>query len=289
MPTATDGHLYDEYYYEHGCGVPYKRTPDWLQFYGKIAEAILQQISPRIVLDAGCAHGFVVEALRDRGVAAFGIDISEYAIQNVREDIRPYVRVASLLDPLPQRYDLIVCIEVLEHLTAAEGEQAIANLCGASDDILFSSTPEDYREVTHSNVQPPDYWSTLFALHGFIRDVDFDASFLTPWAVRFRRNREPLHRVVGAYDRKFWLLRKENIDLHKQNVEMRQQHAEMSGKVDAYADLLAQNQELQRQVQALNTQLDAMTHTKGWALVLFLRRARRALVPEWLLRLRGPS
>ena len=67
-------------------------------------------------------------------------------------------------------------------------ERAIAHLCQASDDILFSSTPLDYREVTHFNVQPIEYWTYQFALHGFVRDVDFDASFITPWAVRFRRN-----------------------------------------------------------------------------------------------------
>ncbi len=276
MPVAGDAHLYDQYYYEHGCGGPYKRTPEWLQFYAKIAEAIVRQIGPHTVLDAGCAYGFIVEALRDRGIEAFGIDISEYAIQNVREDIRPHVHVASLLDPLPQRYDLIVCIEVLEHLTAIEGEQAVENLCKASDDVLFCSTPEDYREVTHLNVRPPDYWSTLFALHGFVRDVDFDASFLTPWAARFHRNHEPMHRVLGAYDRKFWLLWKENTDLRQQNVKMREQAA-------ADADLLAQARELRVQLQTLNSQLDAITHSKGWALVLALRRIKLAIVPKWNL------
>jgi GT2 family glycosyltransferase/2-polyprenyl-3-methyl-5-hydroxy-6-metoxy-1,4-benzoquinol methylase len=273
MPTASDAHLYDQYYYEHGCGSPYKRTPEWLQFYAKIADAIVRQIGPRTVLDAGCALGFIVEALRDRGVEAFGIDISEYAIQNVREDIQPYVRVASLLDPLSEPYDLIVCSEVLEHLTAAEGEQAIENLCKASDDILFSSTPEDYREATHFNVRPPDYWSTLFALYGFVRDVDFDSSFLTPWAVRFRRNHEPMHRVLGAYDRKFWMLWKENAELRQQNAKMREQAA-------ADSDLLAQAQGLRTQVQILNTRLDAITHSRGWALVLTLRRMRLRMAPR---------
>jgi len=52
-------------------------------------------------------------------------------------------------------------------------DQAIANLCQASDDILFSSTPDDYREFTHVNVQPPEYWAERFALNGFVRDIDF--------------------------------------------------------------------------------------------------------------------
>ena len=92
--------------------------------------------------------------------------------------------------------DLITCIEVVEHMPELEAQKAIANFCQHSDDILFSSTPFDYREATHFNVHPPEYWAELFARQGFLRDVDFEATFLTPWAVRFRRTQPPLPRLV---------------------------------------------------------------------------------------------
>ena len=99
---------YDEYYYAHDCGRPYQRDEGWLSFFGGIADRIVHDIAPRTALDAGCAMGFLVESLRDQGVEAYGLDVSDYALQRVREDIRPYCRLASVLDPLPQRYDLIV-------------------------------------------------------------------------------------------------------------------------------------------------------------------------------------
>src|SRR5581483_4975462 len=166
-----------------------------------IAERIVSDIAPGSVLDAGCAMGFLVEALRDRGVEAAGVDISEYAIGKVREDVRCHCWIGSLTDPLPQRYDLIVCIEVLEHLSPHEAERAIENFCKNTDDVLFSSTPFDYKEATHLNVRPPDYWAERFARHGFFRDVDFDGAFLTPWAVRFRKSRDPFARVLANYQR----------------------------------------------------------------------------------------
>src|ERR1700675_4264980 len=70
----------------------YERSEHWMRFFGTIADHIVKDIGPRTVLDAGCAMGFLVEALRDRGVDAFGIDISEYAISQVRSDIKPYCR-----------------------------------------------------------------------------------------------------------------------------------------------------------------------------------------------------
>ena len=44
--------------------------------------------------------GMLVEALIDRGVEAWGVDISDYAISCVRRDIARYCSQATLEDPL---------------------------------------------------------------------------------------------------------------------------------------------------------------------------------------------
>ena len=169
--------------------------------FARIAERIIQDIQPVTVLDAGCALGFLVEGLRNQGVEAFGIDISDYAIENVHRTIKPFCWQGSVIDPfLPQKYDLIVTIEVLEHLPKEQAEAAVANTCAFADDILFSSSPFDYKEPTHFNVQPPEYWVNVFGRHGFYRDVDFDASFITPWTVRYRKLRDPIQRVIVDYE-----------------------------------------------------------------------------------------
>jgi len=255
----SDARWFDENYFQRGCGRPYERSLEWLQSFARMAERIVRDIEPHTVLDAGCAMGFLVEALRERGVEAFGLDISEYAIKHVRDDLVPYCRLGSVSDPLPQRYDLVVCIEVLEHLPKLEAERAIENFCAASDDILFSSTPLDYREATHFNVQPPEYWAEQFAVQGFVRDVDFDASFVTPWAARFRRNHEPLHSVLRDYERRFWLLWKENVELRSLTLEMRES--------------LSAGEQAQQQL------LD-ITSSPSWSLLQSVRRLRLALAPR---------
>ncbi|MBP7692565.1 MAG: methyltransferase domain-containing protein [Anaerolineales bacterium] len=248
--------LFDANYYRRGCGErPYQREPAWLGFFGGVADQLVQRITPPTVLDAGCAMGFLVEALRDRGVAAEGLDISVYAISQVREDIRPYCRVGSVLEPLPRRYALITCIEVLEHMPASAAEAALANLCRHTDDILFSSSPRDYAEPTHFNVQPPEYWAELFAWNGFTRDVDFDASFLTPWAARFRRSAEPPARVVRAYERRF--------------AQLAQENAELRAALNA----------LRHAVQVAEQRLAAQTATPAWAVARTLRAWKTRLAP----------
>jgi len=220
--------LYDELYYRHYCGdLPYERTEAWLRFFGGVADRIVAEIAPKTVLDAGCALGLLVESLRDRQVEAYGVDISEYAIRSVRPDIAPYCWNGSITDPLPRRYDLVVSIEVLEHLPREEAEKAVANLCQFTDDVLFSSSPIDYREATHFNVKPPEYWAELFLRQGFVRDVDCDASFITSWAVRFRRQSVTMQRLVHDYERRFW-------PVWKENAELRSLVNELRGRVDAF-------------------------------------------------------
>ena len=205
---------YDESYYEHHLGQPYRRGDrGWEGIFGRVAGAIVAELAPESVLDAGCAIGFLVEALRDQGVDAYGFDISEYAISQVPEELRDYCWVGSITDPLERSYDLTVCIEVLEHLPPELAETAIANLAGHSSRILFSSTPSDYAEPTHLNVQPMEYWVGLFARHGFFRDVDFDASFIAPHAIYFRSSHATAASVARGYERWHWRHREEVVQL----------------------------------------------------------------------------
>lgn len=222
-PTATDGAepateaapptaTYDEAYYAT-YESPYEQSPQWMALFHHFADRIVGVLNPTSVLDAGCALGLLVQTLRQRGVEAYGIDISEYAIAHVDPSVAEYCRVATLTETLEDRYDLITCIEVIEHLPADEAEVAIANLCSATDRVLLSSTPSGYEEPTHLNVQPPEYWTALFARHGFFRNLDLDTSFISPWAVLFERQREDLPERVRAYDRSFWRQRDEILRL----------------------------------------------------------------------------
>lgn len=270
MSPENTSDLFDAHYFAHGCGEPYERNEIWLSLFRKFAEHIAREIQPETVLDAGCAMGFLVECLRDQGVEAYGVDISQYAIQNVHPSVKPYCWVASITDAFPQKYDLIVSIEVLEHLSPEDARTAVENICRHTDDVLFSSTPNDYKEATHFNVMPPERWAELFALQGFFRDIDFDASFLTPWATRYRRQKETIHHLVLDYERKFWQLWKENVDLRQLAGETRQELFKTTQKLTA----------AERQIQQLEQGLQAVHASRSWQLLESLARLKRRLLPK---------
>lgn len=229
---------YNYEYYHCCCGpIAYEDPEHWVQFFGGIADRIISDLQPKTVLDAGCAMGYLVAALRNRGVDAYGIDISNYAISKVREDIKPYCVVGSLLEPLPEElpkfYDLVITIEVLEHLYAEEGAKAIKNLCTLSDCVIFTSTPEDFTERTHLNVQQREYWASLFAAEGFLDDLNYRPTYITPYACCYRRSNGIL-RQIEDYERNIRIMELEKI-LNEQKwnkaLEDKEQHIQNQNRM----------------------------------------------------------
>ncbi len=226
--------IYNREYYEHyDVGVEKVNYADSVytkDFLTHIADRIVEDIHPASVLDAGCAMGHLVAALRDRGVNAYGIDISEYAISHVREDIRPYCSVGSLTEPLPQslprHYDLVISIEVLEHLYPEDGEKAIKNICSLTDRVIFSSSPDDFSDPTHVNVRQREYWARLFAEEGFFDDLSYRPTYLTAYASAFTRCDDSL-RQIEEYERNIRLSEaqhQEDVRGWSESVAAKEQH-----------------------------------------------------------------
>jgi len=185
--TRENDALYDSSYYDNYNGESYGRTDHWLSFFGDIADNIVRSLRPQTVQEVGCAYGLLVESLRDRGVEAFGMDVSEHAVSQARPDIRKYLSAASILKPLDRHYDLIVSIEVIEHIKEEDCDLAIQNMCAAADSILIATTPDDFDDPTHFNVNAPLYWIKKFSQFGFEPDVRHNADYITPYAMLFKK------------------------------------------------------------------------------------------------------
>jgi glycosyltransferase involved in cell wall biosynthesis len=180
--------------------------------------------------------GFLVESFWDLGVEARGIDLSRYAISCVRPDMQPYCSVGSLVDSIPGQYDLVTCIEVLEHIPGGQAEVALANICRATDTVLFSSTPADFQEATHFSVRPLLSWLKLFAEQSFWPDLLYDASFVAPHAMLLRRSEaawpEP---VLTLFSR----LLRSKMSMADANKELARLKGESSGWATRVGDLEA--------------------------------------------------
>jgi 2-polyprenyl-6-hydroxyphenyl methylase/3-demethylubiquinone-9 3-methyltransferase len=75
----------------------------------------------KAVLDLGCAGGFMAEALEDRGARVTGIDPAKEAVAAARAHAegRQITYDVGVGEDLPYRdgtYDVVVCVDVLEHV-----------------------------------------------------------------------------------------------------------------------------------------------------------------------------
>ncbi len=184
--VAADAEVYGERYYAaYGTGGHgYGRHGPMPALMDAMADSLRSRWpAAHAVLDVGCAYGYLVEALRRRGRDAWGIDCSTWALEHASPWVRPYLSQADVGLWHPDRqWDIVTCIEVLEHLPAAQAAHAVRAICAAArDGIVLSAPSDDYADPTHVNARPEAYWCDLFERAGW-RKTDA-APYVSAWAI----------------------------------------------------------------------------------------------------------
>jgi len=182
---------YDRNYYESFRPEPYRtNSPVWNDHFGRAADQVIEVLKPASVIEAGCAMGVLVRQFLKRGVPVAGFDYSEDAIKfsgAADENLVGHIFQHDLRAPLDRVADVVICIEVLEHIEAEGAAPAVKTLCDMADRyVVFSSTPDDVDSIQHPNVQQPDYWDALFRENGF-RPTDLNAKNFCPWCIVYER------------------------------------------------------------------------------------------------------
>jgi len=100
------------------------------------------------VLDVGCGGGILSESMAQRGAQVTGIDLAEKSLQvaqlhaleaNVQVDYR-CVAVEALAQEKPQAFDVVTCMEMLEHVPdPASVVRACAALVKPGGHVFFST------------------------------------------------------------------------------------------------------------------------------------------------------
>ncbi len=241
-------------------------------YFERIAAEIRSKIAPERVMDLGCGAGALVKELRAVGIEAYGLDPDSEKVLAAGAVLQNYLHSAPLSSPLDGKYDLVTCLNVLHRLPEETIEEVLSVLADGTGDVLFAAPPPDYAGAEPAF--PPDYWATVFAKHGFFHDLDFDASFIAPWAFRFRKRSAPtLLDAVEAYERGLWSLRRENGQL-KDTLRETERSRDLA---------LAENdplmQTLTYRLKQWETTWADLEQSAGWKLLSAVRKFRLRFAP----------
>ncbi|MFB0613270.1 class I SAM-dependent methyltransferase [Aurantiacibacter poecillastricola] len=135
----------------------------------KILSHLQEWLEPASVCDVGCGVGTWLAAARELGIADVAgfegpwsqsanlvVAQSAITIQNLEERIEA-----------PRTFDLVLCLEVAEHLEQRRAANFIGDLCKLGDCVLFSAAIPLQGGKGHVNEQWQSYWAALFNDHGF--------------------------------------------------------------------------------------------------------------------------
>src|SRR5262249_19855369 len=123
----------------------------------------------RSVLDVGCGTGHFLRAFREAGVSDLtGVDGDYVPRDQLVIDARQFLArdLAAGFD-LRRRYDLVVSLEVAEHLPPAAAESFVDSLVRHGSVVLFSAAIPYQGGTAHLNEQWPSYWADRFAQRGY--------------------------------------------------------------------------------------------------------------------------
>jgi SAM-dependent methyltransferase len=139
------------------------------------------------VLDIGCGKGYLLYDLTQAvpGIEVCGLDISEYAIDHAKEEVKPYLRVGSA-QSLPfedARFDLVISINTLHNLYCYDLEKALREMqrVGRRNRYLCVESYRNeeekvnllYWQLTCEGFYTPKEWAWWFQLCGYTGDWSF--------------------------------------------------------------------------------------------------------------------
>ncbi|HVX07924.1 class I SAM-dependent methyltransferase [Humibacter sp.] len=125
-------------------------------------------LEPASVVDFGCGLGVWLAEWAAHGCAIQGID-GDYVDRSALRIPERAFRAADLAQPveLERCYDLVMSLEVAEHLPAECADIFVESLTRHGDAILFSAAIPGQGGEHHVNCRWPSWWAAKFRAHGY--------------------------------------------------------------------------------------------------------------------------
>lgn len=135
----------------------------------EVVPLIMDLVAPESVIDVGCGLGTWLAVFEEAGVTdVLGVD-GDYVPRSELSISQEKFVAADLTRPfgLSRKFDLVVSLEVAEHLPERAADTFVHTLVSLGDTILFSAAIPGQDGQNHLNEQWPEYWQEKFSAHGY--------------------------------------------------------------------------------------------------------------------------
>jgi SAM-dependent methyltransferase len=136
-----------------------------------VVPLVMELTALKRVIDAGCGLGTWLGVFRENGVEEIlGVDGDYVNRSFLHIPIERFLArdLSKPLDVPGGPYDLVLCMEVAEHLPQSRAASFISELASLGPVILFSAAIPCQGGDGHINEQWPGYWAEIFARSGFL-------------------------------------------------------------------------------------------------------------------------
>jgi SAM-dependent methyltransferase len=143
--------------------------------YEQLGRALADVLDFETHLDVGCGQGLLISALStSHGKDCRGVEGSAAAVEFADACVREKISIATVEElRVGQQYDLVSCVEVLEHIAAADADAALRFLThSARKWLYFSAAIPGQGGTGHINCQPSIHWILSMRRHGFALALD---------------------------------------------------------------------------------------------------------------------
>jgi SAM-dependent methyltransferase len=158
----------------------------------EVVPEIINLINPKSVIDVGCGTGTWLKIFQDFGIQdILGID-GDYVDLSLLKIERKFLVTFDLEKKmsLNRKFDLVLSLEVAEHLSFESSDIFVKTLCDLSETIIFSAAIPNQGGQNHINEQEPKYWIEKFEREGYklfdvLRPIFWDNQNVDSW---YRQN-----------------------------------------------------------------------------------------------------
>ena len=143
-------------------------------FANRLAAWVKQELNPSTLLDIGCGPGHFVDSFREQGIDAKGIDVDD------RVHGKEHLTYQSLFDITNESADVVVCMEVAEHIEQALEDEVVAKVVSTvGKTLIWTAAAIGQGGIGHINCKDKNDWAEKLTKAGLVRNTEKEQQLIT--------------------------------------------------------------------------------------------------------------